>query len=269
MSEKMSNAPVYYALAQAQFNPVAAMSKYADEIQDRLRKSGYNMYLAQEATRLQITANVGQPSSEPHITTVTSWLISKADQRSGFILGQNSLTYHTTSYETCDEFIPELLHGLKTVHEVTNLDFISRLGLRYLDAVIPNDDETVDQYLNEGLHGISFSANQSYMLNESVYETKTEPLVRAGTLVARVHRATGVLGYPPDMTPSGLIALPKFSDNRVVNHAVIDTDHFVEGGMPLDFESINKQLVSLHNGIKLAFNAIVTPYALDRWSEKT
>lgn len=270
MSEKMSNAPVYYALAQAQFNPVAAMSKYADEIQDRLRKRGYNMYVTQEATRLQITASaVGQPSPEPHLSTVTSWLISKADQHSGFILGQDSLTYHTTSYETCDEFIPELLHGLKTVHEVTSLDFVSRLGLRYLDALIPKDGETVGQYLNEGLHGISFSANQRYMLNESVYETKTEPLVDTGTLVARVHRATGVLGYPPDMTPSGLIALPKFSDNKVVNHAVIDTDHFVEGGMPLNFDLINEQLVSLHNGIKLAFKAIVTPYALDRWSEKT
>ena len=36
MSEKMSNAPVHYALAQAQFNPVAAMAKYVNEVQDRL-----------------------------------------------------------------------------------------------------------------------------------------------------------------------------------------------------------------------------------------
>lgn len=34
----MSNAPVYYALAQAQFNPVAAMSKYVDQIQDEGRQ---------------------------------------------------------------------------------------------------------------------------------------------------------------------------------------------------------------------------------------
>ena len=41
MSEKMSNAPVYYALAQAQFNPVAAMAKYVYEVQDLLRRDGY------------------------------------------------------------------------------------------------------------------------------------------------------------------------------------------------------------------------------------
>jgi uncharacterized protein (TIGR04255 family) len=38
MSKKMSNAPVYYALAQVQFNPVAAMAKYVDDIQDILRR---------------------------------------------------------------------------------------------------------------------------------------------------------------------------------------------------------------------------------------
>jgi len=36
----MTKAPVYYALAQAQFNPVTAMAKYVDEIQDILRREG-------------------------------------------------------------------------------------------------------------------------------------------------------------------------------------------------------------------------------------
>ncbi len=36
----MSNAPVYYALAQVQFNPVAAMAKYVDDVQDHLRQLG-------------------------------------------------------------------------------------------------------------------------------------------------------------------------------------------------------------------------------------
>ena len=46
----MSNAPVYYALAQARFNPVAAMSKYVDQIQDRLRREGYPLFESQQVT---------------------------------------------------------------------------------------------------------------------------------------------------------------------------------------------------------------------------
>ena len=54
MSDRMSNAPVYYALAQAQFNPIAAMVDYADRVQDRLRREGYPLYDRQKATRLVV-----------------------------------------------------------------------------------------------------------------------------------------------------------------------------------------------------------------------
>lgn len=59
MSEKMSNAPVYYALAQAQFNPVAAMAKYVYEVQDLLRRDGYTLFEPQQVTHLQLTAVPG------------------------------------------------------------------------------------------------------------------------------------------------------------------------------------------------------------------
>lgn len=60
MSEKMSNAPVYYAVAQAQFNPVAAMAKYVDEVQDILRRKGYTLFEPQEVTQLQLIATSGR-----------------------------------------------------------------------------------------------------------------------------------------------------------------------------------------------------------------
>ena len=100
----------------------------------------------------------------------------------GFILTASSITFHTTHYQTSNEFIPELLRGLKAVHEVVKLDHIGRLGLRYLDAVLPQLGENVDQYLADGLHGVRFGATQRYALNESVFETEGDPLVSKGTL---------------------------------------------------------------------------------------
>jgi uncharacterized protein (TIGR04255 family) len=57
MSEKMLNAPVYYTLTQAQFNPVAAMAKYIDEIQDKLRLNGYTLFEAQKITQLRFQSS--------------------------------------------------------------------------------------------------------------------------------------------------------------------------------------------------------------------
>lgn len=266
MSEKMSNAPVYYALAQAQFNPVAAMAKYVDDVQDLLRREGYTLFEPQEVAQLQFITSAGQAAAEPKVIQLTTWLITKPDRSAGFILGQSSLTYHTTHYETSNEFLPELLRGLRAVHQVVNLEHLSRLGLRYLDAIIPAEDESVDHYLADGLHGVRFGAPQRYALNESVFETGTGPLLAKGTLVARVHRATAALGFPPDMVPNGLVPMPRFEITEPVQHAVIDADHYVEGRMPLDFDRIESQLISLHSGIRLAFEAITTEYAKTAWA---
>lgn len=267
MSEKMSNAPVYYALAQAKFNPVAAMAKYVDEIQDHLRREGYTLFEPQQTTHLQFTASpAGQAPNEPQVGQTTSWLITKSDRTAGFILSASSITFHTTHYETNNEFIPELLRGLRAVHEVVKLEHIGRIGLRYLDAVLPQPGETVDQYLADELHGVRFNANQKYALNESVFETETGPLLPKGTLIARVHRMTSPLGYPPDMVPHGLVQMAKFEIKDARPHAVIDTDHFVEGRIPLDFDQIDAQLLALHATIKLVFEATITDHARDVWA---
>ena len=113
MSEKMSNAPVYYALAQAHFNPVAAMAKYVDQIQDQLRCKGYPLFEPQQFMQLVVPGlRPDQAQSpEPQIQQTMSWLMTKSDRTAGFILGSSTITYHTTNYQTHNEFIQELLQG--------------------------------------------------------------------------------------------------------------------------------------------------------------
>ena len=82
----MSNAPVYYALVQAHFNPVAAMAKYVDQIQDRLRREGYPLFEAQQVTHLVVPGPGRAQPVEPQVTQVHQWLITRSDRTAGFIL---------------------------------------------------------------------------------------------------------------------------------------------------------------------------------------
>lgn len=262
----MSNAPVYYAIAQAHFNPIAAMSRYVDEIQDRLRREGYPLFEPQQVTHLVVPGPGGAQPAEPQITRTVSWLITRSDRTAGFILAPSAISYHTTHYETHNEFIPALLRGLAAVHEVASLDHISRLGLRYLDAVLPRANESVEQYLVPGLHGIDFNSTRRYTLTESVFGTETGPLLPIGTLVTRVHRMISPLGFPPDMQPNGLTVSSRFDVKEPRTHAVIDTDHFVEGNMPIDMLQIEEQMLSLHATIKSVFAATTTNDARAAWA---
>jgi uncharacterized protein (TIGR04255 family) len=263
---KMWHAPVYYALVQAQFNPIANMVKYVDEIQDQLRQSDYTLFDPKEVTHLQFGNTAGQ---EPKVAHSISWVITKEDRSAGFILTTSSLTFHTTHYRTKEEFIPELLRGLEIVHNGVKLSYLNRLGLRYLDAVLPLPKETVAQYLVGGLHGIDFKAERNYSFMESVFDTECSPLLTKGKLISRVMQRKAALGYPSDIMPYGLVPMKRFEIKDTRSHGIIDTDHFVEGRMPLDFAQLKEQLLSLHATHKLAFEATITDHAKRVWSGDT
>lgn len=268
MSNPMSNAPVYFALAQIQFNPFALMERFVGDVQDSFRRKGYTLFESQKQTQLQFNVAAGQDPSQsrPEVVEMPIWLFLKADRTSGYILTPSALAFQTTHYETRNEFISELLKGLRILNEVLTLDHVSRIGLRTLNAVIPREGEEVNQYLVPGLHGIDFDANRKFSVNEFVYETFCKPLTNKGTLVERIFMAESSLGFPPDVAPNGLVLDERFKVEKVVKHAVLDTDHFVEGKFPLDFEGIEQQLFSLHTSVKSAFEAATTQHAKAIWN---
>ncbi|MDR2032577.1 MAG: TIGR04255 family protein [Azoarcus sp.] len=101
---------------------------------------------------------------------------------------------------------------------------------------------------------------------ETVFITDTSPLVQKGTLIVRVYRMTAPLGFPPDMWPDGLVISKGFEIKEAREHAVIDTDHYVEGSMSLEMGELKAQLLSLHSTIKSVFNATTTDHARNAWA---
>ncbi len=265
MSEKMLNAPVYYTLTQAQFNPVAAMEKYIDEIQDKLRLSGYTLFEAQKITQLRFQSS-SSASTKAEFVELPIWQFTRANQSAGFTLGKSSLAFHTTRYETHKQFFNEFLSVLEIVHNIVKLEHLSRLGLRYLNAVLPKNDETVNQYLVTGLHGITLDIARRYSLNESVFDTEVAHSPFKGNLVNRVHYKSGPLDYPADMLPNNLLRKEQFAITENIPHAVIDIDHFIEGQVPLNIKQAEALLFSLHAGIKRAFFATITDFAKSTWA---
>lgn len=265
-SERMANAPVYYALTQVKFSPVQAMSKYVAEIQDALRLKGYPLYEQQEGNQLKFEFK--GPDEEPqHVfEKVQNWLMINQGRTEGFILGNDFLSFHTANYDTREPFINTLMFGLQQVIDIVKPGLITRLGMRYLDAVLPNPGEDLEQYLVSGLHGAAIALTPIQSITESVFQTKVEPLITEGILVNRVHKMHGRLGFPPDLGPNGVVLAEKFRNKTALWHAIIDTDHYVEGDMPPDVTLIEQQLRSLHASVKSTFDATTTDFARAQWA---
>lgn len=264
MSKKMSNAPVYYVLAQAQFNPVIAMEDYVHQIQDKLRLKGYTLFEEKKITQLHFEAPSSSSPPQGKLIELPVWFITQGDQTAGFILGQSSLSYHTTHYSGPTTCFDAFLFALKTIHSIIKLEHLSRLGLRYLNAILPKKGETINQYLVGGLHGINLDSSTRYSLLETVFDINQSP-TSTSILVSRIHNRTGQLGYPPDIMPGILIPASQFANKTSASHAVIDLDHFSERQMPMDFTKTNEELTLLHEQVEKVLDTITTDHAKLSW----
>lgn len=265
MGEKMKNAPVYFTIAQIRHNPVLRLGAYTDEIQDRMRKVGYPDFKKGVAMAFSLMSQFGdeQQGQPPVIERVERLMFFNSDNTQGFIVEQNAISFHTTEYDTFDTFVDEFMRGVGIVHECVTLAHTERVGLRYLDAVVPpNGEEGLPDYLASGVLGLSSKLPEEVQVTHSFSETHfrtSECAVLARTIIQ-----AGPLGFPMDIQPIGVKIAERFQKIDGV-HAIVDTDASIEGRHTMNLEALKSQLKTLRSGIDVAFNAIMTQSALDAW----
>ena len=146
------------------------------------------------------------------------------------------------------------------VHDIIKLGYTEQIGLRYLDAVLPQDGELLSSYLAASVQGLSQAVHGD--IQHAFSETK----VRDGdkTLVARAVMQNGGVGFPPDLQPITLTVAERFRSFKGL-HAILDTDGSYEHREAFDAARLEAVLANIHSSVVAAFKASVTPEAIRRW----
>jgi len=263
MGQKMAQAPVYFTLVQARFNAILALDSYVSKIQDRLRLEGFPD--TQKGVLATFNLNVGAPgeASAPQVpvSQITRYTFGNMDKTAGFMLDQGSLSLQTTNYDTFESFSETFVSGLRIVHEVVNLGYTDRIGVRYLDAVYPQKDEDLSEYLSEAVLGLYGR------LDGDLVHAFSETVIRNGNVnvIARTIVQNGPVGFPPDLQPiGGMVVAERF---RALNglHAILDTDGAHERRVAFELSQIETQLSTVHSAVIKAFKATVTERAIRIW----
>ncbi|GKK13877.1 TPA: TIGR04255 family protein [Klebsiella variicola] len=267
MSERMANAPVYFALAQIKFTPIAAMAKYVPDIQDYLRTKGFPEFESHSSNQLLFEQNAPNEPPKPIFQEFTQWHFISEDRDTNFILGNDHITLQTTNYDTHEPFLEHLLTGLDCVRSITKPAYATRMGIRYFDAVMPQTGESLNDYFVEQLQSVELDLQPIHSIEEAIYNTVVGPAIKNGTLITKIRKVEGLIGFSPDVIPFGLTIQPKFAEFQAGWHAVIDSDHFVDGKIDLDDKIITQQFLSMHKVIKDSFEKMVSPHALKCWGK--
>ncbi len=77
-------------------------------------------------------------------------------------------------------------------------------------------------------------------------------------MMSRTIIQNGPLGFPMDLSNQELQVPERFQQVNGV-HAILDTDASQEGRQPFDLTKLRERLDDLHNRIRVAFEANVTP----------
>ncbi len=261
---KWNNAPLYYTVAQVQFNPILNLDSYLPAIQSKMREAHFPDYRHEVVQRLVLPFLGGESNqgAAPTVGSQSRYTFGDIDGRTSFLLESSTLSLQTTAYDTFEIFASALLRGLSILHEAIHLDFVDRIGLRYLDAVLPiNEGDTLQNLLVPEVLG--HSHNGQGQLQQSVSETIS--ITSAGQLVARVIIRHGRIGLPTELAALAPAIAPDFAQREGL-HAIVDTDAFFARREIFDLAKIEDRLTSLHDEIMKSFRATVTPQAEAAWA---
>jgi uncharacterized protein (TIGR04255 family) len=205
--------------------------------------------------------NKDSESQMPPPQPVERFVFSDISNTQNFQLEQGSLSFQSTKYEVFGKFASELMKALQLVNEmVGGLSFVERVGLRYLDAVIPKQGESLGQYLIPealGLYG-RLKGRTKHTFSETLAESPD------ASVISRVVTQEGQIGFPPDLVLNQLNIAQSFANFSGV-HAILDTDAFIAERMAYNAAEVEKRLDKLHDRIMEAFRALVTDHALGVW----
>jgi uncharacterized protein (TIGR04255 family) len=266
MGKKMANAPIYFAIAQIRFNAILALEQYIPAIQDSLRRAGYPDFQKMFVAALNINLGSGRDQALPAIQPQARYSFLDRQRTSGFILDQTVLTYQATSYDTFDPFLDAFMLGTGVLNQHAELNYLDRIGMRVLDAVVPREGETLDQYLCPNVLGL-VGQMKGRTLSRAYSETRTK--TEKSNLTTRVviydqQKREGVL-FPNDLEPTLLQTSEKLKKVTGI-YGIIDNDcSYKSPRESFDKDALVDRMKTLHDDIDIAFKAVVTKHALKVW----
>jgi len=265
MGKAMKNAPVFFTVAQVRYNPVLSLASYIPQIQEHFRKSGFPDFKKTGTMTLNLSPMLQEQKADvpaPVPFLVDRYSFSNDANTMNFLLEQSALAFQTTEYQTFDVFAGHLLQGLGLLHEAVGLSFIERIGVRYLDAVMPRGGEKLEQYLIPEVMSMwgKLKGRSQYSFSETLTEGED------GHVLSRTVIQEGRIGFPPDLAQLMTLKVAHRFEQYTGPNAIIDTDAFFTERIPFSLTVAKAKLRLLHDRTDNSFRATVTEHAIASWA---
>ncbi len=269
----LEGAPLVYTVGMVRFPRLfgESITRVLDGFHHAIRAQGYP--LRDEAHAKILNAVVGPEGFrvEEKLTKINQF--SDLERTWAFILSDEVFCLHTSRYETGPDYVKRFEVGLRALEPVLSPDvnLVEAIGVRYVNLVVPEEGETLSDYLEpwalpmeapRPLGGMPFE------VTESMYVVSCRSEVGNMRLQA--------LRRPPTTLPLDLdthiIQINNWKRPLPVGRdfAVLDTDHGRRFDVPQSFSvaEVASQIGKLCSTVGDWFLAAGTDHAKRVWSKK-
>ena len=249
--KKLNNQPLQFVLAEFQFSPVMQIAEYIPKIQEALRKQ-YPIPSKRSEQLIQ-----AQPGGIA-LSQVDRWTFSSANKREAIDLNQERLVYITMDYARFEGFSNACQNALETLASIVEPSLILRVGLRYSDLVVVDENENLSDLVNDHFgHAICLNdiGIPQHQTTEAVLKTAV------GGLIIRTLYGRHNLTCLPD---AQALPIPIKHDATPSERIILDFDHIWEAkeeSTSFEPSEILKKLELLHASSREAFWKITTEHA--------
>lgn len=253
---RLAKAPITQALCQIRFSTVRDMATYVPKVQVALRKDGYRLDMSAQVQEIVFGAQ------GPQTKLFDRWEFLNVEKTRSAVITEQFAAFQTAAYTKFEDFVPEVLNLMEALAGAGADILITRVGLRYVNAIIPSPGKGWTDYVNPSLHGINLTSLTGPLAAYHVFGETAH-----GRLLARMTQNTEGLLVPIEMGQQNL-TLQRQPPEPGTLLTLVDIDHFKEWSK--DFvgyqaETMKDLLWKLKGETYDAFRSFVTDSAIEEW----
>jgi uncharacterized protein (TIGR04255 family) len=251
-----SNPPLAYVVAEITISPYYSIAEVMPLLQAKLREIYPRTLEEQELI-------FDGPKPSPH----TVWRLMSVDQTHGVQFGMRAIALHATSYQDSGDFLRRWTEVIDAVDSQKLGMFVERVGLRYVDIIVPDDNLSPSKYLDEQLHGFTLEgAALSGSMWAAAFQFGDDVTVN---FRCAAPSPRGMV-LPPDYN-----ALPLHKPRIMIEAeqclklgkqiGFIDTDCFKSITQVFDAKALTETFIEMQKFASRTFKASISPLAKDSW----
>lgn len=258
-----AHAPLVFVLAQARFlpTPMATPEGLRDAIRERVSS---RFPTISQPTNLGIEINIDAEGIVQRTSQAPAYDLVNNDVDEMVRVQHGTLTYAVTSYVDSSHFREQWLNIASALEDV-QVATVSRLGLRYVDYLVPPSGRLPEDYVNAPWNLKDMPSLPGSSGGPDLHVSMVDVAYSIGRMRLQFMRGFGVPSLPMDL--QGMLSpRQQATFNQPGQCGVIDTDRWIDGDHTCDRATLNQLFTQMHTDVSKAFRAMITPLAKSEWN---